>query len=157
MEMRRYLNLLAPLVKSDYTIFTPDFINCLKKEAVPRTDKKISLVVKSLFAKVPLDETISIILSKVCDEVKIETNIPRHVMEELLLLCIKHVHFPFNGDIYIHLDGVAMESPLRPLLAVFMCSLEKSILQYFRTASYIGKDKLMTHMHISSQTRYMTS
>ena len=48
-------------------------------------------------------------------------------MEEFLLLCTKHVNFTFNGDIYIHLDGVAMGSPLGPLLAnVFLCSLEQS-------------------------------
>ena len=71
--------------------------------------------VKSLFTNVPLDEG------------KIETNIPRNVMKELLLLCTKHLHFTFNGDNYIQLDGVAMGSPLGPLLAnVFMCSLEES-------------------------------
>ena len=49
-------------------------------------------------------------------------------MKELLLLCTKHVHFTFNGDIYIQLDGVAMGSPLAFLLAnVFMCSLEEAI------------------------------
>ena len=49
-------------------------------------------------------------------------------MKELLLLCTKHVHFTFNGDIYIQLDGVAMKSPLRHLLAnVFMCSLDEVI------------------------------
>ena len=47
-------------------------------------------------------------------------------MKELLLLCTKHVHFTFNGDIYIQLDAVAMGSPLGPLLAdVFMCPLEE--------------------------------
>ena len=38
-------------------------------------------------------------------------------MKELLLLCTKHVHFTFNEDIYIQLDGVAMGSPLGPFLA----------------------------------------
>ena len=38
-------------------------------------------------------------------------------MKELLLLCTKHVHFTFNGDIYIQLDGVTMGSPLGPFLA----------------------------------------
>ena len=75
----------------------------------------ISFDVKSLFTNVPLDEG------------KIETNIPRNIMKELLLLCTKHLHFTFNGDNYIQLDGVAMGSPLGPLLAnVFMCSLEES-------------------------------
>ena len=43
-------------------------------------------------------------------------------MKKLLLLCTKHVHFTFNGDIYIQLNGVAMGLPLEPLLAnIFMC------------------------------------
>ena len=60
---------------------------------------------------------------------KIETNIPRKVKKELLLLCTKHIHVIFNGDIYIQLDGMTMGSPsLGSLLAkVFMCSLEESI------------------------------
>ena len=81
---------------------------------------------KSLFTNVPLDETTSIILRKIYDEGKIETNVPRKVMKELLILHVKHVHFTSNGDIYIQLDGVAMGSPLGPLLTnVFMCSLEE--------------------------------
>ena len=126
----KYLaNLLAPLAKSDYTIInTADFINRLKKERIPRKYKMISFDVKSLFTNVPLDETISIVLRKIYDEGKIETNIPRNVMKELLLLCTKHVHFTFNGDIYIQLNGVAMESPIGPLLThVFMCSLEEAV------------------------------
>ena len=126
----KYLaNLLAPLAKSDYTIInTADFINRLKKERIPRKYKMISFDVKSLFTNVALDETISIVLRKIYDEGKIETNIPRNVMKELLLLCTKHVHFTFNGDIYIQLNGVAMESPIGPLLThVFMCSLEEAV------------------------------
>ena len=50
-----------------------------------------------------------------------ETNIPRNVIKELLLLYTKHVHFTFNGDIYIQVNSVAMGSPLGTLLPnVFM-------------------------------------
>ena len=94
--------LLAPLGKSDYTISNiEDFINRLKKKRVPRKYKVISFDVKSLFTSVILDETISSILRKIYDEGKIELNIPRNGKKELLLLCTKHVHFTFNGDIYI--------------------------------------------------------
>ena len=50
-------------------------------------------------------------------------------MKDLLYLCTKHVHFTYGGKIYIQIDGVAMESPLGPLLAnIFMISLEEAIL-----------------------------
>ena len=68
----------------------------------------ISFGVKNVFTIVSLDETISIVLRKIYDEGKIETNIPRNLMKELLLLCTKHVHFTFNADTFIQLDGMAM-------------------------------------------------
>ena len=121
-------NLLTSLGKSDYTINISDFSNRLKKESIPRKYKMISFDVKNLFTSVPLDETISIILRKIYDEGEIKINIPRNVTNEMFLLCMKHVHFTFNRDIHIQLDGVAMGSPLGLLLAnIFMCSLEKLI------------------------------
>ena len=81
----------------------------------------ISFEVKNLFTNVPLNETIDIILTKVYDENKKETNIPKSILKELLHLCTKHVHFKFNNEIYIQCDGVAMGSPLGSLLAnIFM-------------------------------------
>ena len=49
-------------------------------------------------------------------------------MKEMLLLCTKDVHFSYNHDIYIQSDGVAMGSPLGPVLArIFMVNLERSL------------------------------
>ena len=43
-------------------------------------------------------------------------------------MCTKEMHFSFNGVIYRQVDGVAMGSPLGPVLAnVFMVELEKSL------------------------------
>ena len=50
-------------------------------------------------------------------------------MRDLLLVCTKNVHFSYNGDIYTPADGVAMGSPLSPVLAgIFMVELERTIL-----------------------------
>ena len=38
-------------------------------------------------------------------------------MRDLLLLCLKNVHFSYNSDIYRQTGGVAMVSPLGPVLA----------------------------------------
>ena len=89
----------------------------------------ISFDVKSLFINVPLDETIETILQKLYVEKKIKTSIPKPILKEVLSLCTKHLHFRFNGEIYIQIDGVAMGSPLGPLLAhIFKISLEEKVL-----------------------------
>ena len=50
-------------------------------------------------------------------------------MKELLYLCTRNVHFSFDNNIYIQNDGVAMASPLGPILAnIFMVELERSVI-----------------------------
>ena len=54
-------------------------------------------------------------------------------MRDLLLVCTQNVHFSYNGDIYTQADGVAMGSPLGPVLAgLFMVELERTILPTLR-------------------------
>ena len=49
-------------------------------------------------------------------------------MRDLILLCTKNVHFTFNNDLYKQTDGVAMDSPLGPVLAgIIMVELENYI------------------------------
>ena len=68
-------------------------------------------------------------LNKIYDEKKIERNIPRNIMKDLLYLCTKHVDFSYGGKIYIQIDGVATGSPLDPMLAnIFTISLEEAVL-----------------------------
>ena len=49
-------------------------------------------------------------------------------MREIILLCTKNVHFTFKDVVYLQADGVAMGSPLGPVLAgIFMVDLERSL------------------------------
>ena len=49
-------------------------------------------------------------------------------MKEMLLIWAKNVHFSYNQDIYIQRDGVAMGSPLGPVLTgIFMVNLERPL------------------------------
>ena len=90
--------------------------------------KMISFDVKSLFTNVPLEFTIDISLKRIYDQGEIATSISRDEMRKLLLVCTKSVHFTFNNQIYIQIDGVAMGSPLGPVLAgIFMVELERNI------------------------------
>ena len=87
----------------------------------------MSFHVASLFMDVPLEETIETILKRIYVNKEITTDIPKQEMKELLILCTKNVHFTFNNETYIQVDGVAMGSPLDPVLAkIFMVELETS-------------------------------
>lgn len=88
----------------------------------------VSFDVTSLFTNVRLQYTIDVILRKIYDEKLINTNIPKKEMKALLLLCTKNVHFTFNGETYQQIDGVAMGSPLGPVIAgIFMVELENTL------------------------------
>ncbi|VDP87787.1 unnamed protein product [Echinostoma caproni] len=59
-------------------------------------------------------------------ENQIDLGIPLSVLEHLLVLCTTDVYFSFRGRRFRQVDGVAMGSPLGPILAdIFMASLEK--------------------------------
>ena len=81
----------------------------------------ISLDVKSLFTNMPLDCAIDIILKRIYENNEIVTSITKKEMKEMLILCTKKVHFTFESRTYVQTDGVAMGSPLGPVLAdIFM-------------------------------------
>ena len=88
----------------------------------------VSFDVKSLFANVPLDRTIDIVLRRIYDKHELQTSIARSEMKKLLILCAKNVHFTFDNVIKVQNDGMAMGSPLRPVLSdIFMIELETSL------------------------------
>ena len=75
-----------------------------------------------------MDSTIDIILNCIYDKKELTTNAKRKDMRDLILLCTKNVHFTFNNDIYKQTDGVALGSPLGPVLAgIIMAELENTV------------------------------
>ena len=89
----------------------------------------VSFDVVSLFTSVPLDYTINVILDKVYKDKRINTKFSRDEMHALLDLCTKKMHFSFNGKIYKQTNGVAMGSPLGPVIAnIFMVHLEEMLI-----------------------------
>ena len=121
-DLVKYLaQLLKPLSESQYTIKnSKTFTKRLKKMMITPENKMVSFNVISLFTNVPLDETIDIIIKCSYDKEEINTDIPKKTWE-LLYLCTKNAHFTLNNKTYLQFDGVAMGSPLGPVLAnIFM-------------------------------------
>ena len=81
---------------------------------------------------VPLDETITILAKKAFTEnwfnETYDLNIKESDLVTLLQFATKDQLFQFEGILYQQMDGVAMGSPLGPLMAnAFLCSLEERL------------------------------
>ena len=100
-----------------------EFVDCIKDLDVK--DKIMcSFDVSSLFTNVPTQEVIDIICKFVKDN-GLTLKLPLKELSDLLHLCTRNVQFLFNGVFYKQIDGVAMGSPLGPILAdIFMAHLE---------------------------------
>ena len=128
-KMAQYLvKLLSPLSVNEYTIRnTFTFLDDLRSISLNDDMYMCSFDVVSLFTNVPLNETIEICTEAVSDSTSAFTlPFDGATLKDLLDLCTKDSVFIFDKQLYRQVDGVAMGSPLGPLLAnVFMCFSEK--------------------------------
>ena len=118
---------------NQYTITdTFEFADEIRKLQINNGDILVSYDVSSLFTNVPLEETIQILADKAFTNNWFsethQLNLSRMDLVDLLRASTKDQLFQFNGQLYEQIDGVAMGSPLGPLLAnVFMGSIEDTL------------------------------
>ncbi|CAH8613781.1 unnamed protein product [Schistosoma rodhaini] len=118
-----------------------EFVNNVKNLSL-KNKFMISLDVTSLFTNIPLLETVDFICNELTER-NLETVIPVSAIKQLILRCTMNVQFRFDNEYYRQLDGVAMGSPLGPILAdIFLAKLENGPL----------KD---TISHLTSYCRYI--
>lgn len=104
-----------------------DLIQKIRNVNLHGGHKLISLDIASMYSSVPASEAKNIIAEMLINN---RTNpcISSDILN-LLDVVLRHNYFTFNGRVYRQTAGLAMGSPLSPLLAeVFMFELEKSIL-----------------------------
>ena len=91
-----------------------------------------SFDVSSLFTCIPLDETINIAINYVFENVSTVNGLSRDQFKKLLEMVTKETNFLFNRKCYDQVDGVAMGSPLAPILAnIFMRHFEENALRHY--------------------------
>ena len=85
----------------------------------------VSCDLTSLFTNIPLQETIGIAINLISNH-NTNLNITRKELKKLFLLATSQTHFIFNSKFYNQIDGVAMGSPLAPVLANIFMGFHKS-------------------------------
>ena len=70
----------------------------------------------SLFTNIPLEETMHLTI-ELLFEAKPNLKICRKDLQKLFQFPTGQTNFLFNGNMYHQVDGVAMSSPLAPILA----------------------------------------
>ena len=77
-----------------------------------------SFDIVSLFTNIPLQETIQICLDTLYrDDAMQRPHMPETLLQKLLKKATTEIEFSFDNKIYRQIDGVAMGSPLGPILA----------------------------------------
>ena len=85
----------------------------------------VSYDVTLLFTNIPLHETIDIAINLIFNH-NPNLNINRKELKKLFLLATSKTHFIFNSKFYNQIDGVAMGSPLAPVLANIFMGFQES-------------------------------
>ena len=76
----------------------------------------LSFDVVSLFTNIPLKESIDLAVSYILEGNK-NLKLSQTDLTKLFSIVTSQTHFLFDGNVYDQIDGVAMGSPLAPVLA----------------------------------------
>ena len=109
---------------SSHLLHSSDFIDRLRNLS---PERMLSLDVESLFTNVPLDDVLSFLRTKVT-EGTVQLPLPTDVFLDLIRLCVDSNSFSFHGKFYSQIFGVAMGSPLSPVLANLYMEYFESVL-----------------------------
>lgn len=106
---------------------TSQLINSLSDFPIPPNSFLVSFDIKNLFPSVPSGECVDIVSNLFSSSTLNPTHIP--VLLSLLKITLDQNFFVFNNKFYQQLTGLAMGSPLSPLLSeVFLKNLEINII-----------------------------
>ena len=117
----------------------------------------MSFDVESLFTNVPVDEAVEIVRRRLQEDEFLDERCPLPVdtIVDLLELCLKSTYFLFHGQFYQQVDGVAMGSPVSPIVAnIFMEEFEQKALATMVNPPRLWKSMIATNAADSSKFFY---
>ena len=123
---------LSPHISMQHcAVDTFSFVDDIKKVS-SNNQFMVSFDVVSLFTNIPLDETLDLAVDLLMDN-EPSIKMSKKQLKKLFHFATAQTHFMFNGDYYDQIDGVAMGSPLGPVLAnLFMSHHEKKWLDDYK-------------------------
>ena len=133
---------LKPISICEFTISDPlRFSEELRKNENVDREILVSCDVSSLSTNVPVDETTETLVQKAFHEEwfnnKYSLALKESDLRALLNTAGKNQLFQLDGKLYEQIDGVAMASPLGPLMAnTFMCSIEEKLVSNMAMPSF---------------------
>ncbi|XP_020906008.1 uncharacterized protein LOC110244161 [Exaiptasia diaphana] len=131
--LAKYLSeLLTPHIPSEYSVH--DSFSFVKEINDLDTNNRfmVSFDIVSLFTNIPLEECIDLAV-KYTKDGNPNLKLTHEDLRDLFKLATTGTHFLFKGNFYEQVDGVAMGSPLAPILAnLFMGHHEKNWLDDYK-------------------------
>ena len=133
---------LKPYLNDQHSVdSSAEFVNELRRTKPNPAGVYVSFDIKSLYTNVPLNEVIEDIACTVYEETAAssfftDSGISKRILKNVLKTCSESI-FLYNDKVYKQRDGVAMGSPLAPLLANwFVAKIEERLLTDPEHSSY---------------------
>ena len=127
--------ILSPLVgRTDSFVNNSfHFVNIISRIHLEDNDLLVSFDVKSLFTRVPINETLIITKDILLSDSELEK-------KTTMKLCLKSTFFSYEDVIYEQTGGTAMGSPLSPTVAnIFMEDFENTAIATFHLQPDMGQ------------------
>ncbi len=140
---RRLSTILRPLVGSSGRNLrnTNELVETMEGIVMDESEMLVSYDVKSLFTSIPVEESIAICERKLREDDTLDdrTGMNVETIVQMLRFCLTSTSFQYKHIHYQQLDGVAMGSPVSPVIAdIFMEDLEDKVFEA-RTAPRLWK------------------
>ena len=94
-----------------------DFITKIKDIHINKTDRLVSFDITCLFINVPIVESLTIVRNKLERDETLPEWSPLSVKAIKWELCLKTIYFQVKDEFYQQSEGMAMGSPLSPILS----------------------------------------